>query len=77
MIYASFLFVLKRFGLLVLVVGSVVQNVLLVLPTTARLSQWYAAPALVGLIAVAAVAFYGFQTARGGKPLFGAGLFET
>jgi Protein kinase domain len=77
LIYASFLFVLKRFGLLVLVVGLVVQNVLLVLPTTARLSQWYAAPALVGLIAVAAVAFYGFQTARAGKPLFGAGLFET
>jgi len=77
LIYASFLFVLKRFGLLVLVVGLVVQNILLVLPTTARLSQWYAGPALVGLIAIAALAFYGFQTARAGKPLFGAGLFET
>ncbi|HEY6387421.1 MAG TPA: serine/threonine-protein kinase [Candidatus Acidoferrum sp.] len=77
LIYVSFLFVLKRFGLLVLVVGLVVQNVLLVLPTTARLSQWYAAPALVGLIAVAAGAFYGFQTARAGKPLFSGGMFES
>ncbi len=77
LIYASFLFILKRFGLLVLVVGLVVQNVLLVLPTTARLSQWYAAPALVGLVAIAALAFYGFQTARAGKPLFGAGILDS
>jgi hypothetical protein len=77
LLYVSFLFVLKRFGLLVLVVGLVVQNVLLVFPTTTHLSRWYAAPALVGLIAIAALAFYGFQTARAGKPLFAAGLFET
>jgi hypothetical protein len=77
LIYVSFLFVLKRFGLLVLVVGLVVQNVLLVFPTTTRFSQWYAVPALVGLIAIAALAVYGFRTARAGKPLFGAGLFET
>jgi hypothetical protein len=77
LLYASFLFVLKRFGLLVLVVGLVVQNVLLVFPTTTRFSQWYAAPALVGLIAIAALAVYGFRTARAGKPLFGTGLFET
>jgi hypothetical protein len=77
LLYVSFLFVLKRFGLLVLVVGLVVQNILLVFPTTVHLSQWYAAPALVGLMAIAALAFYGFQTARAGKPLFAAGLFET
>jgi hypothetical protein len=41
------------------------------------LSQWYAAPALVGLIAIAALAFYGFQTTRAGKPLVGAGLLEN
>src|SRR5580704_12288657 len=34
LLYVSFLFVLKRFGLLVLVVGLVVQNILLVFPTT-------------------------------------------
>jgi protein kinase-like protein len=77
LLYVSFLFVLKRFGLLVLIVGLVVQNILLVFPTTSHLSQWYAAPALVGLLAIAALAFYGFQTARAGKPLFGAGLFEA
>jgi|HubBroStandDraft_4_1064222.scaffolds.fasta_scaffold10609_3 hypothetical protein len=77
LLYVSFLFVLKRFGLLVLVVGLVVQNVLLVFPTTTRFSQWYAVPALVGLVAIAALAVYGFRTTRAGKPLFGAGLFET
>ena len=77
LLYASFLFVLKRFGLLVLVVGLVVQNVLLVFPTTTRLSQWYAAPSLVGLIAITALAVYGFRTARAGQPLFGADLFEA
>lgn len=77
LLYVSFLFVLKRFGLLVLIVGLVVQNVLLVFPTTTHLSQWYAAPALVGLIVIAVLAVYGFQTARAGKPLFGASLFET
>jgi hypothetical protein len=77
LLYVSFLFILKRFGLLVLVVGLVVQNVLHVFPTTTHLSQWYAAPALVGLIAIAALAFYGFQTTRAGKPLVGAGLLEN
>ncbi len=77
LLYVSFLFVLKRFGLLVLVVGLVVQNILLVFPTTTHLSRWYAAPALVGLIAIAALSFYGFHTARAGKPLFTEGLFEA
>src|SRR5580693_1595558 len=77
LLYVSFLFVLKRFGLLVLIVGLVVQNILLVFPTTTRFSQWYAVPALVGLMAIAALAVYGFRSTRAGKPLFGAGLFET
>ncbi len=77
LIYVSFLFVLRRFGLLVLIVGLVIQNVLLVLPTTARFSQWYAPPALVGLLAIAALAVYGARTARAGKPLFAAGLLEN
>jgi len=76
-IYISFLFVLKRFGFLVLVVGLVVQNVLLVFPTTTHLSQWYAAPALVGLVAIAALAFYGFQTARAGQPLFASSVLDS
>jgi len=76
-IYISFLFVLKRFGFLVLVIGLVVQNVLIVFPTTTHLSQWYAAPALVGLIAIAALAFYGFQTARAGQPLFSSTMLES
>lgn len=76
LLYVSFLFVLKRFGLLVLVVGLVVQNTLLVLPLTSHLSAWYAAPSLMALIVVGALAFYGFHFARAGKPLFASGILE-
>lgn len=74
-IWLSILLILKRFGLLVLVVGLVVQNVLLVFPVTSHFSLWYANAALVGLFAIAALAVYGFHTARAGQPLFtGAAL---
>jgi hypothetical protein len=69
-IWLSILLILKRFGLLVLIVGLVVQNVLQVFPVTYRLSQWYAAPGLAGVLAIAALAIYGFYTALAGKPIF-------
>jgi serine/threonine-protein kinase len=76
-LYITFLFVLKRFGLLVLVVGLVVQNVLIVFPTTSHLSRWYAAPSLLGLTVLAALAFYGFQISRAGKPLFASPILDA
>lgn len=76
LLYLSFLYVLKRFGLLPLVVGLAVQNVLLSFPATIHLSRWYAAPSLAGLSAIALLAIYAFRTALGGQPLFSAESFD-
>jgi Protein kinase domain/zinc-ribbon domain len=75
-LYVSFLLVLKRFGLLVLVVGLVVQNVLQAFPATIHLGRWYAAPSLAGLVAIAALTLYGFHTALAGQQVFSLKAFE-
>jgi Protein kinase domain len=77
LIWLSILTVLKRFGLLALVTGLVVQNVLILFPVTTHLSRWYAASAMTGLAFFAAVAFYGFQMARAGQPIFSATVLEN
>jgi hypothetical protein len=69
-LYVSFLLVLKRCGLLPLVVGLAVQNVLLRFPATVHWSRWYAAPSLVGLSAIFLLAIYAFRTALAGQPVF-------
>ncbi len=76
-IWLSIVLVLKRFGLLVLVTGLVAQNVLILFPVTTHLSRWYAAPALTGLAAIAALAFFGFHTARAGQPIFSGAVLEN
>ena len=69
-LYVSFLLVLKRFGLLPLVVGLVVQNVLAVFPATIHLSRWYAPSGFTGLGAIALLAVYSFYMALAGQRLF-------
>lgn len=74
-IWLSILLMLRRFGMLTLVVGLVVQNVLLVFPTTSHLSRWYATAGLTAILVTLSVACYGFYASLGGKPLFsGAAL---
>ena len=75
-LYISFLLVLKRFGLLPLVVGLVVQQVLQAFPATIHLARWYAAPSLAGLAAIAALTIYGFRTALAGQPVISLKAFE-
>jgi hypothetical protein len=75
-LYVSFLFVLNRFGLLPLVIGLIVQNVLLVFPATLHFSRWYAAASLAGLSAIALLTIYGFFVALGGQRLFPAEAFD-
>ena len=77
LIWLSILLVLKRFGLLVLVTGLVAQNVLILFPVTTHLSRWYAASAMTGLAFFAALAFYGFHTARAGQPIFSGAVLDT
>ncbi|MGC1613723.1 MAG: serine/threonine-protein kinase [Candidatus Acidiferrum sp.] len=71
-LYVSFLLVLKRFGLLTLIVGLVVQNVLLIFPATTHFSRWYASSALAGLSAISLLAVYGFHTTLAGQRLISA-----
>jgi hypothetical protein len=75
-LYLSFLLVLKRFGLLTLVVGLVVQSVLLLFPATIHLSRWYAAPSLAGMTMIAALTIYAFRTALAGQPVLSMKSFE-
>lgn len=76
LIWLSIVLILRRYGLLALVVGLVVQNVLPVFPLTSHLSRWYAPVGLAGIFVIAAVDVYGFYTSLGGKPLFSAAALD-
>ena len=74
-IWASIVLILKRFGLLALIVGLVVQNVLVVFPTTSHFSRWYSNAGLAGILVIAFAIGYGFYTGLAGQPIFtGAAL---
>ncbi len=46
------------------------------LPLTTQGSAWYAGIGLAGILLMAAMAFYGFYTSLGGRPVFGGAAFE-
>ena len=71
-IWLSILLMLRRFGMLTLVVGLVVQNVILVFPTTAHFSRWYAGAGLTAIVVTLGLALFGLRTGLGGTPLFTA-----
>jgi hypothetical protein len=75
-VWLSIIWVLRRYGLVALVVGLVVQNVLIVFPVTSHLSRWYASPGLTGIVAIALLAIYGFRTALAGEPLWTGAVFD-
>jgi hypothetical protein len=68
-------FLMIRFGLLAFVASSFLNNLLSNFPLTTQMSSWYAGLSLVGILLMAAMAFYGFYTSLGGRPMLGtAGL---
>jgi len=69
-IWLSIVLVLKRVGLLAILVGLVVQNVLVVFPMTFHLSRWYATAGLTGIVVILALTIYGFFTALAGQRIF-------
>ena len=71
-IWLSIYLVLRRFGLLALVVGLVVQNILVTFPMTTHLSRWYASGAIAGMMIIIAIAFFALHGALAGQPLFSA-----
>jgi serine/threonine-protein kinase len=75
-IWLSIYFILRKFGVLALVTGLVVQNILSVYPVTTHLSRWYASGAIAGMVAILALAIYGFRIALAGQPLFGGDFLE-
>jgi len=76
-IWLSIYIVLRRFGVLALVVGLVVQNMLVVFPLTSHLGRWYASGAIAGIVAIAAIALFAFFNALAGKRLFADSALDS
>ncbi len=69
-LFALFWFVLFRFGLLPVILGGSVCDLLLFLPLTFDLTAWYGYVTLLTLFVTVGVAVWGFWTALAGRPLF-------
>jgi hypothetical protein len=69
-------FLLRRLGLLWLVVAIVFASLPTIFPLTTQMSSWYAGLSLAGILLMAAIAFYGFYTSLGGRPVFGGPVLE-
>ncbi len=67
---------LIRFGLLVVVAADVFTNFLGNFPLTTQGSMWYASLSLAGILLMVSMAFYGFYTSLGGRPIFGGAVLE-
>jgi len=69
-------FLLIRFGLLAFVVEGFFINLLENFPLTTHGSAWYSGISLAAILLMAVVAFYGFYTSLGGRPVFGGAVLE-
>lgn len=67
---------LIRFGLLALLASNLIGGILSVMPLTTDVSVWYAGTSFAGLLLVAGIAFYGFYTSLGGRPMFGTAALD-
>ena len=68
--------VLLRFGLLSLIVTFYTFMAMEAIPLTTDLSRPYASSSVLLLLAITAVAAYGFYASRGDEPLFGRPLLD-
>jgi hypothetical protein len=75
-IWLSIYLVLRRYGLLALVVGLVVQNMLVTFPITTHLSRWYASGGIAGMLAIIAIALFALHSALAGQPLFSTKVLD-
>jgi sterol desaturase/sphingolipid hydroxylase (fatty acid hydroxylase superfamily) len=69
-------FLLTRFGLLAFAAQGFFSGIFRIFPLTTQSSAWYAGISLAGILLMAAIAFYGFYTSLGGRPVFGGALIE-
>jgi len=70
------LVVLARWGMCALLVTLWVSSMLHDYPMTFDSAAWYAGMGQAGLAVIAAITIYGFYTALGGKPMFGAAALD-
>ena len=69
-------FLFLRFGLLAVVASYFFTNILGSFPLTTQMSAWYSGLSIAGILLMAAMAFYGFYTSLGGRPMFGGGVLD-
>jgi hypothetical protein len=69
-------FVMIHFGLLALVANLVVYSILSNFPLTFQVSAWYSGISVTAILLIAVMAFYGFYTSLGGRPVFGGAVLE-
>ena len=70
LVYVVFAVLLVRYGIVPLIVGVLAANCLLSAPATVNFSAWYVTSSLLILLALLAIAVYGFRCAVAGRPLF-------
>jgi serine/threonine-protein kinase len=75
-VFGAVIFILKRFGLFCLIVSSTTYDVLFAFVHSVQLSHWHAAPTILGVLFVLALAAYGFQVSLAGRPVFSGTAFD-
>jgi len=75
-IHGLAVFLLIRFGVLAIMAYLLFGVFLGNFPLTTDMSAWYASIGLAGMLLMAAMAFYGFYTSLGGRPLFGSAALD-
>lgn len=76
-ISALLVFILVRFGILALMAGFFVFQILRTFPLTADFSTWYAGSSLFAIASVLVLTAYASYTALAGRPLFKAGFLDS
>jgi hypothetical protein len=76
LVYGSAAFAMVRFGLITLISGFFITDVLLNLPMTADLSSWFIGAAIFTYVSVFALALWAFFTALAGQKLWKEELFD-
>jgi Protein kinase domain len=73
----AYLFLLQRFGLVCLAALVFTDQIVNTMPIVMPLNAWYAEGGIIAIAAILAIAVYGFQMARAGKPLFSESLLDS
>lgn len=76
LVYGIYFVALVRHGLLLLVATLFAIHVLANFPITSDFSAWYVGTSISALLAVLALAVYGFHTSLAGRPVFQGRLLE-